>query len=156
SSDFDLTVLKSSPPDGTELRTANSVFDSAPSSSDYSLTSPTRRYARRMASLVERQNAELILLRKQLEDQKAILDTRNSHKKGKRVKLQGQFVFSTEDVLKIVREAEKAPVAKRPRGRPRKRPMEEVEEDEEDEPVEPGFANSDSEESAIVVDTGEL
>ena len=46
--------------------------------------------------------------------------------KGKRIKLQGDFVFSTAEVLKIVEEAEAALTVKRPRGRPRKRPIEEI------------------------------
>ena len=98
--DLDLSVLKSSPPDGTELRTANSVFNSALASNEH-LPSPTRRYVTRVTQLLERQNAELVVIRKELEEQRAILKRRNTHKKGKRIKL-----FSTADVLKIAREAE--------------------------------------------------
>lgn len=43
--------------------------------------------------------------------------------KNARVRLQGEFVFSTADLLKFAREAEEKPVAKQPHGRPRKRPM---------------------------------
>ena len=60
---------------------------------------------------------------------------KNDWTKGKRVKLQGQFVFSTQEVLKIVREAEEKPKEKKPRGRPRKRPIEELEEEIEEEEV---------------------
>jgi hypothetical protein len=112
---LDLSVLKSSPPDETELRTANSVFNSALASNEPA-ASPTRRYARRLTQLLERQNAELVVIRKELEEQRAILNRRKTHKKGKRVKLQGQFVFSTAEVLNIAREAEKRPVAKKLRG----------------------------------------
>lgn len=150
-SQLDLSVLKSSPPDGTELRIANTVFNSALASSE-PIASPTRRYAARVTQLLERQNAELIVIRKELEEQRAILNRRNNHKKGKRVKLQGQFVFSTAEVLKIAREAEKTPVAKRGRGRPRKRPIEEVEEEEEVEMVFDDSSDLDSVGSVIVVD----
>ena len=60
-------------------------------------------------------------------------------------------MFSTADVLKIAREAEEKPVAKRPRGRPRKQPIQEVEEEEEENEVLSSSANSESEESVIVV-----
>ena len=145
-------MLKSSPPDGTELRTANSVFNSALVSSE-PIASPTRRYAARVTQLLERQNAELVVIRKELEEQRAVLNRRNNHKKGKRVKLQGQFVFSTAEVLRIAQEAEKTPVAKRPRGRPRKRMIQEVEEEEEEEEVLSDSSDSDSVGSTIVVRT---
>lgn len=149
-SNLDLSVLKSSPPDGTELRTANAVFNSALSSCE-PLASPTRRYATRVTQLLERQNAELTVIRKELEEQRGVLQRRNTHKKGKRVKLQGEFVFSTADVLKIAREAEEKLVAKRPRGRPRKRPIEEVEEEGVEQEVLSDSADSESEGSVIVV-----
>ncbi|KFZ03577.1 hypothetical protein V502_10831 [Pseudogymnoascus sp. VKM F-4520 (FW-2644)] len=143
-------LLKSSPPDGTELRAANAVFNSVLDSRKPPAT-PTRRYATRVTQLLERQNSELIVIRKELEEQRAILKRLNTHKKGKRVRLQGEFVFSTADVLKIAQEAEEKPVAKRPRGRPRKWPIEEVEEEEEEELVLSSSTGSDSEGSVIVV-----
>jgi hypothetical protein len=60
-------------------------------------------------------------------------------------------VFSTADVLKIAWEAEEKLVAKRPRGRPCKRLIEEVEEEEEEELVLSSSANLDSEGSVIMV-----
>ncbi|RAL68240.1 hypothetical protein DID88_008942 [Monilinia fructigena] len=124
--DLDLSILRSSPPDGTELRQANQTFNKALADND-SLASPTRRYAKRMTRLVESQNAEIALLRKQLADAQEVIETQKKRTKGKRVKLQGQFVFSSEEVLKMVREAEEKPKEKKPRGRPRKRPIEELE-----------------------------
>lgn len=150
-SQLDLSVLKSSPPDGTELRIANSVFNAALASNEPT-ASPTRRYARRVTQLLERQNAELVVIRKELEEQRAILNQRKTHKRGKRVKLQGQFVFSTAEVLKIAREAERRPVAKKLRGRPRKRPIKEVDEEEGEEEVLSDSTDSDSTASCIVVD----
>jgi hypothetical protein len=99
---LDLSVLQSSPPDETELRHANSVFNSTTASSN-SPASPARRYAKRMIRLVESQNTELTILRKEVKDYKEILETRKKRTKGKRIKLQGEFVFSTKEVLKIVR-----------------------------------------------------
>ena len=149
-SNLDLSLLKSSPPEGTELRAANATFNSALASHEPP-TTPTRRYATRVTQLLERQNAELTVIRRELQEQRAVLQRRNTHKKGKRVRLQGEFVFSTADVLKIAREAEEKPVAKRPRGRPRKQPIQEVEEEEEENEVLSSSANSESEESVIVV-----
>lgn len=132
SHNLDLSILKSSPPDGAELRHANLVFHSAMSSHVLPAT-PTRRYAKRVTTLVETQNTEITLLRTELAECKALLETRKKRTKGKRIKLQGEFVFSTEEVLRIVREAEVKPKEKKPRGRPRKRPIEESEEEIEEE-----------------------
>ena len=97
---LDLSILQSSPPDGTKLRHANSVFNTSMESSD-SPASPTRRYAKRMSKPVESQNAELSILQKEVKEYKEILETRKKRTKGKRIKLQGEFVFSTKEVLKI-------------------------------------------------------
>ena len=134
----------SSPPDGTELRQANQVFNSALASNN-SPASPTRRYGQRMTKLIESQNAEITLLGKELSDCKVLLETRKKRTKGKRIKLQGQFVFRTQEVLKIVREAEKKPEGKKPRGRPRKRPIEELEEYIEEEELENSSSDSELE-----------
>jgi hypothetical protein len=58
-----------------------------------------------MTRLIESQNAEITLLLKELNDCKELLNTRKKRTKGKRIKLQGEFVFSREEVLKFVREA---------------------------------------------------
>jgi hypothetical protein len=104
-----------------------------------------------MMKLLERQNAELAVLRRENSEHKAILQRRKAHKTGKRVKLLGEFVFSTAEHKKIAREAEEATAAKRPYKRQHKRPMEEVEEEEEEEAIGNKFANSESEGSVIVV-----
>ncbi|EDO00854.1 hypothetical protein SS1G_03328 [Sclerotinia sclerotiorum 1980 UF-70] len=120
------------------------IFNTALASSG-SPASPTRRYAKRMTRLVESQNAEIALLRKQLADAQEVIETRKKRTKGKRVKLQGQFVFSTKEILKIVHEAEEKPKEKKPRGRPRKRPIEESEEEIEEEELENSSNDSELE-----------
>jgi hypothetical protein len=95
-----LLSLKSSPPNGTELRTANAVFNSALASSE-PIASPTRRYAARVTQLLERQNAELVVIKEGLVEQRAILHQRKTHKKGQRVRLQGQFVYRFGGELSI-------------------------------------------------------
>lgn len=133
--DLDLSVLKSSPPDGTELRQANAVFHRALESNE-SPASPTRRYAKRMTALLDTQNAKFSIIQKELSECRELLQIRKMRTKGKRIKLQGEFVFSTAEVLKIVQEAEAIRTVKRPRGRPRKRPIEEFEVGIEEEEVE--------------------
>ncbi|APA13275.1 hypothetical protein SS1G_13832 [Sclerotinia sclerotiorum 1980 UF-70] len=142
--DLDLSVLRSSPPDGTELMQANQIFNTALANSG-SPVSPIRRYAKRMTRLVESQNAEIALLRKQLADAQEVIETRKKRTKGKRVKLQGQFVFSIKEILKIVHEAEEKPKEKKLRGRPRKRPIEESEEEIEEEELENSSNDSELE-----------
>jgi hypothetical protein len=116
--------------------------------SSNSPASPTQRYAKRMTRLVKSQNSELTILWKEVKEYKELLETRKKRTKGKRIKLQGEFVFSTEEVLKIVREAEVKSTEKRPRGRPRKRPIEEVEEEIEEEVLENG-SESELEECVV-------
>ncbi|RAL60428.1 hypothetical protein DID88_000203 [Monilinia fructigena] len=89
------------------------TFNKALADNDSLASPPTRRYAKRMTRLVESQNAEIALLRKQLADAQEVIETRKKRTKGKRVKLQGQFVFSSEEVLKMVREAEDKPKEKK-------------------------------------------
>jgi hypothetical protein len=103
-----------------------------------------------MTRLVESQNTKLTILRKEVKEYKELLETRKNRTKGKIIKLQGEFVFSTTEVLKIVREAELKSTEKRPRGRPRKRPIEEVEEEEEEEEDEIDSSKSESESEECV------
>jgi len=148
SSSLDLSLLYSSPPDGTELREANAVFNSQIREA-VSVPSPAKRYAERMTRALETTQSELITIRKELAEQRELLQTRKARKSGKRVKLKGRFVFSTQEVLQIAREAEEETLAKKGRKRQRKRSISvEIEEDIEDivENV-----SSDSETDCIVV-----
>jgi hypothetical protein len=79
-----------------------------------------------------------------------LLEARKKRTKGKRIKLQGEFVFSTKEVLKIVYKAELKSTEKRPCGRLCKRPIEEVEEEEEEEEDEIDSSNSESESEECV------
>jgi len=116
--------------DSTELRESNAAFKSALAEVP-GLPSPAKRYAGRIARLTEALNTEVTVLRSQLDEKDKILRTRKSRKTGKRVRLEGVFVYSTEEVLDVAREAEAARAAKKPRGRPRKRPIGEVDNEEE-------------------------
>jgi hypothetical protein len=133
SSSLDLSLLQSSPPEGTELRQANALFNAQICDVD-GVPSPAKRYAERMTRALETTQSELTTIRKELAEQRELLQTRKKRKKGKRVALKGKFVFSTQEVLDIVKEAEAETAAKKSRKRPRKRSISvEIEEAEEDE-----------------------
>jgi hypothetical protein len=74
-----------------------------------------------MTRALEATQSELITIRKELAEQRELLQTRKTRKTGKRVKLKGRFVFSTAEVLEIAKEAEEATAAKKGRKRLRKR-----------------------------------
>jgi len=120
SSSLDLSLLHSSPPEGTELREANTVFNAQIRSVE-NVPSPAKRYAERMTRALETTQSENVILRKRIVEQDELLRTRKTRKKGKRVALKGKFVFSTEEVLQIAREAEGATAAKKARKRPQTR-----------------------------------
>ena len=148
SSSLDLSLLHSSPPEGTELRQANALFN-AQIRDVNGVPSPAKRYAERMTRALETTQSELITIRKELTEQTELLQARKKRKKGKRVALKGKFVFTTQEVLDIVKAAEEETAAKKCRKRLRKRSISvEIEEDEEDELEN---VSSDSESDCIVV-----
>ena len=106
---MDLVALNSSPPSGTQLQDSNRVFNEAISTI---LSTPTRRYASRMTTLVEKQTTKVILLERELNKARELAQKRKK-RTGKRIKLEGEFVYSTATVLKIVKEAEAATIAKK-------------------------------------------
>ena len=147
---LDRSLLASSPPDGTELRQANSVLNSIVQESS-TLESPVKRYIARATAALEKSNSELALLRRENSEQKELLETRKKRTKGKRVALQGKFVFNTEEILQVVRKAEAEAAKKKTRKRKRNAsPTPEIEEDVE-EVLE--SEDSESEGSCIAVAT---
>ena len=74
-----------------------------------------------------------------------LLKARKTHKRGKKVRLEGEFVFSTKKVLEITREEEAARPAKRACGRPRKPLIVEAELEEEDKVSVHSFTTSEDE-----------
>lgn len=113
---FDLSLLDSSPPDGTELRQANSILNSELRENP-TIQSPAKRYLSRLTQAYEMAHSELTTIRKTLVDQTELLNTRKTRKNGKRVNLEGRFIYSAQDVLEIAREAEEATAAKKSRKR---------------------------------------
>ncbi|KAF2726811.1 hypothetical protein EJ04DRAFT_452609 [Polyplosphaeria fusca] len=78
-----------------------------------------------------------------------MLQARKKRTKGKRVRLKGEYVYSTPKVLGVAQDAEATPVAKRPRGRPRKQPVQE--DNASDGYIEPEDQSNVSEEDLIDV-----
>lgn len=142
-SDLDLSLLKSSPPEPVELLTANKKFTETLRDNP-AVLSPVKRYADRMTRLCESQNSTIAIQAKQLAEQSQLLYKRNKRSRGKRVKLDGIFVYTTEEVLQVAREAEVKRTTKRPRGRPRKVVV--VESADEDEAEDPENTSSSSDE----------
>lgn len=145
---LDRSLLNSSPPKGTELQQANSVLNSLVQDNK-AIESPVKRYIARATSALEKSNSENTLLRKQNSEQRELLKTRKKRTKGKRVALQGKFVFNTEEILEVVRKAEAETAKKKTRKRKRNAsPTPELEDIIEDVPEQ---EDSDSEGSCIDV-----
>ena len=136
---LNFSLLKSSPPDGTELRESNILLDSIVAQTP-GFPSPAKKYIARVTRMTETLTAENTLLRQQCQGQEELLKARKSHKRGKRVRLEGEFVYSTTKVLEVAREAEKARLSKRPRRRPRRRVV--IKSDSEDEDKVSGCSSS--------------
>jgi len=111
---LDLSLLDSSPPDGTELRAANALLRSE-LDKEQPLLSPAKRYTKRMTRALETAHSEVALLRKRLNEAESLLQARRQRKKGKRIALKGKFVFSTQEVLDIAQQAELEAAQKKPK-----------------------------------------
>ena len=117
--DFYMSLLRSSFPDSTELRQADDLLRSELRKRT-ALLSPARRYNERALTLGEIALSDKIILRKRLADAEALLRVRQQRKNGKRIKLKDKYVFSTQEVLEIAKEAEVQANHKKSRRQPRK------------------------------------
>lgn len=147
-SPLDLSILDSSPPDGTELRKANAALNSELERC-HEVASPIKRYIARMTRAYEMTHSELTTIRKEHSAQKELLHIRKTRKKGKRISLKGRFVFSTQEVLEIAQQAEKETSAKK--GNKTTRASSNIIQTEEQEEDILGNQSSDSEINCIVV-----
>jgi hypothetical protein len=130
---LDLTLLDSSPPDGTELREANEVINSVVRESN--LRTPARRYIKRAVHALEKTQSEIVLLRRENTEQRELLQQRKERKRGKRVALKGKFVFNTQEILDAVEKAEaEASMSKSKNIRATGRTTPEIEDDVEEVP----------------------
>src|SRR5689334_10043310 len=139
---LNFSLLHSSPPDGTELRESNILLDTVLAQTP-GLASPAKRYVARVTRMTETLATENTLLRRQNQEQSELLKARKSHKRGKRVRLEGEFVYSTAKVLEVAREAEAERPAKRRRAPPRRQATIKIESEEEDEVSDYSSTSSD-------------
>jgi DDE superfamily endonuclease len=133
--DLNLSLLDSSPPDGTELREANQLFNSSLQSVE-GLPEATRRYGERMTQAYELTHSELIAARRQNSKLQELLHKRKERKKGKRIAVKGKFVFTTQEVLDIVQKVEAETAAKKAKKKPAKRVSDEIPDEEMEDVLE--------------------
>lgn len=150
---LDLSLLLSDPPDGTELRQANALCNSEVQKAE-NLPTSVKRYITRLTQAFEATCSKNATLRKENAEQRELLTRRKHRSTGKRVALNGRFVFSTQEVLKIAREAEEAIADKNKRIRRRKQSAAIKIEEQENEPFESVSSNSESD--CIVVKSHRL
>jgi hypothetical protein len=105
SSSLKLSLLHSSPPDGAELRQANAVPNNELKNIQ-GVISPIKRYAERLTKTSEATQTELVTIRQQLAETQELQRSRKVRKRGKRVALTDQFVYSTREVLQIAQQAD--------------------------------------------------
>jgi DDE superfamily endonuclease len=140
---FELSLLESSPPDGTELRQANALLNSTLRTAK-DVPERARKYTERMTKAYEATHSELVIARKRLAEQDELLQARKKRTKGKRVALKGKFVFSTEEVLEVARRAEADTAARSAKRSIRKRTIDEIDRIEEEGIVKNESDSSDS------------
>lgn len=129
---LNMSLLNSSPPDGTELKHTKTLFK-AQIQEATGLSSPAKRFAKRMTRALETAQSELVTVRNELAEHQKLLQSRKYNRKGKRVKLKGRFVYSTQEVLAIAQEAEAEPSRNKGRRQPQKRSVSlEIKSDEDD------------------------
>jgi len=141
---LDFSLLASSPPDGTELRKSNVLLNEVLADVP-NVPTPVKRYVDRVTRMAETQNTELTIKDKIIADQRELLHTRKKRKRGKRVQMEGEFIYSTPEALEVVRAAEATPIAKKPKRRPRKRTTREISSEEEAEELEGSSSESEVE-----------
>jgi hypothetical protein len=103
---LDLSLLQSSPSDGTELWQANALLNATIQASQ-DVPSLAKRYTARMSRAFELTHSDNVTLRKQPKEAEGLLNTRKFRTTGKRVALRGRFVFSTQELQKLVEEAKR-------------------------------------------------
>jgi hypothetical protein len=71
-----------------------------------SIPPSARDLIRDLIDFAEDQDTDAILARRELHKKDVLLNTRKMRKKGKRVALKGKYLFTKEDILKVVQDLE--------------------------------------------------
>jgi hypothetical protein len=104
---FNQVFVNSSPPDETNLRTANQLLNATMESRTMPST-PVRQYIQKLTAGTEQLRAQSIVHRHDANNLRSIIKKRATRKKGKRVILKGHFHISTQELCAAVIEAEKS------------------------------------------------
>lgn len=102
------------------------------------LSPRSKAFIRELLIFAEERNTEATLLRRELREKDALLNTRKKRKTGKRVAIEGRIILSRDSILREVEKAEKVVKEKKAKKGKKKAPIvlsssEEEEEDSEDE-----------------------
>jgi hypothetical protein len=137
---FNQVFVNSSPPDETNLRTANQLLNATMECCTMPST-PVRQYVQKLTAGTEQLRARSIVHQHDANNLRSIIKKPATRKKGKRVILKGHFHISTQELCDAVIEAEKS--TKKQAGRKREKRVkaivyeaetdEDVEEDAEDD-----------------------
>ncbi|KYG40429.1 hypothetical protein M433DRAFT_160430, partial [Acidomyces richmondensis BFW] len=130
-------------PDGTELHEANALLHSE-LDKEQPLLIPAKRYIKRITRALETAQSKVTLLRKRLTDAKSLLQARKQRKKGKRIALKGKFVFSTQEVLDIAKQAKLEAAQKKPKKKVKEGAKAIIIDNNKEEDIEIVFSDSDS------------
>jgi hypothetical protein len=117
-SNWDLPLLDSSPPDGTELRTANAMFNTILEETP-AIPSPARRYGARLGRSLEMANADRLAKTKEANQLRERLNAKKEQKRGKRMVVEGTFVFTVQDVYEKMVAAEETVAQKKSKDQPK-------------------------------------
>lgn len=90
---YNLSLLDSSPPDGTELRQANVLLKLALQEQD-TAPSPIKRYTERVTRAYEIASTELTTIRRELSAQRELLQARKKRQKGTRLTLKDSLYIA--------------------------------------------------------------
>ena len=86
----------------------------------------------------------ITIMREKLKQKDKILNARKKHKKGKRIAVEGEFVFITKEMLEMVEEMKVKTAIKKVEKQPQKCSVQEILKDEENEVLKDENNNSDS------------
>ena len=73
---------------------------------DGDIPTSARHLIRDLIDFAEDRDTAAILARRELREKDVLLNTRKTHKTGKRVALKGKYLLTKEDILKVVRDLE--------------------------------------------------
>ena len=108
------------------------------------LETPIKQYIEQLGAAFERTTSENVLLQKEIAEARELLRVRRERKKGMRVAIKGKFVFNTQEILELVKEAEAEALKKKTKKRRITKAITPEIEEEEEEDIEKDTSESKS------------